>query len=163
MPSLDIVSRVEFPEIDNAINNFKKALATRFDFRGVQADVEFDQKEKKLKFVTVDHMKMKAVQEMFQSAAQRRGIALKVFEWGEFEPGAAGTVKCHVKIRNGLEQDMSKQIVKIIKDSKLKVQASIQGEEIRLSGKQIDDLREVMALLNGSDLPVPLQYVNMKS
>lgn len=163
MPSLDIVSRVEFPEIDNAINNFKKSLATRFDFRGVQADVEFDQKEKKLKFVTVDHMKMKAVQEMFQSAAQRRGIALKSFDWGEFEPGAAGTIKCHVKIRNGLEQEVSKQIVKIIKDSKLKVQASIQGEEIRLSGKQIDDLRSVMALLNASDLPVPLQYVNMKS
>lgn len=163
MPSFDIVSRVNYAELDNAINNAKKAIAARFDFRGVHAEITVDQKEKKLKIVSDDATKLKGIREMFETAAQRRGIALKTFAWEEPQPTLAGRLKWDVKIQDGIEQDKAKSIVKIIKETKLKVQASIQGEELRVTGKQIDDLQAVMKLLDGSDLDVPLQYVNLKS
>lgn len=159
--TLDIVSRVDFAELDNAINNTRKVVATRFDFKNVNVEMTIDKKEKKLNLVTADG-KMNAVKEMFSSAAVKRGFSIKAFEFGDTQPGAAGGVKCEVKIRAGLEQDMAKKIVKLIKETGLKVQASIQGEEIRLSGKQIDDLRTVMTMLGKADLEVPVQFVNMK-
>lgn len=160
-PSLDIVSRVDFAEIDNAINNAKKSIAARFDFKNARAELEVDRKEKLLKLLT-EEGKMNALIEIFTTAAAKRGIAMKAFEFGEILPGAAGGQKCEAKIKAGLEQEMAKKIVKIIKDMGLKVQASIQGEEIRLTGKQIDDLRTVMTNLQKMDLEVPLQFVNMK-
>lgn len=161
MHSLDIVSRVDFAEIDNAINNTKKAVATRFDFKNAKIEVTFDQKEKKLYLQSPDG-KMNALKEMFSSAFVKRGMSIKAIEWGQTLPGPAGDVKCESKVRAGLEQDISKKIVKLIKETGLKVQASIQGEEIRLSGKQIDDLRSVMTMLQRTELEVPLQFVNMK-
>jgi uncharacterized protein YajQ (UPF0234 family) len=163
MPSFDIVSRFNFAELDNAINNTRKAIAARFDFRGATAEIEVDRKEKKMKVVADDATKMRGIKEMFITAAMRRGLDAKAFDWGETEDGLAGKVKAAVKIRDGIEQDTAKQIVKMIKESKLKVQASIQGEELRVNGKQIDDLQAVMKLLNAAELPVPLQFVNMKS
>ena len=163
MPSFDIVSRLNWAELDNAINNTKKAIATRFDFRGCTAEITVDRKEKKMHVLTEDGTKQNAIQEMFESAAVKRGLALKSFDWGEPESGASGKMKRDVKIREGLEQDMAKQIVKLVKESKLKVQASIQGEEVRVTGKQIDDLQAVIKLLTGAGMPVPLQYVNMQS
>ena len=163
MPSLDIVSRVNFAELDNALNNTHKAIAARFDFRGATAELTLDKKEKTLKIVADDGTKLRGIREMFESAAQRRGIALKTFTWGENEPTLAGKLKCEVKVQDGIEQEKAKEIVKIIKETKLKVQASIQGDELRVSGKKIDDLQAVIKLLNGAGLGVPLQYVNMKS
>ncbi len=163
MPSFDVVSRVNFAELDNGINNAKKAVAARFDFRGATADITLDQKEKKLKLVADDATKIKGLKEMFETAVQRRGIALKTFLWGEQEPTLAGKLKWEAKIQDGIEQEKAKSMVKIIKDSKMKVQASIQGDELRITGKQIDDLQAVMKLLDGSNVGVPLQYVNMKS
>lgn len=163
MPSFDVVSRVNFAELDNAMNNTRKAIAQRFDYRGCTAELTLDQKEKKLKVVADDGMKLRGIQEMFEAAAHKRGIALSTFSWGEHEPALGGKLKCEVKIQDGLEQDKSKAMVKIIKESKMKVQASIQGDELRVSGKKIDDLQAVMKLLDGSGLGVPLQYVNMKS
>ena len=163
MPSLDIVSRFNFAELDNAVNNTKKAMAARFDFRGATVEIDVDRKEKKLKVVADDATKLRGIKEAFHTAAMRRGLDPKAFDWGETEPGLAGKVKSTVKIKDGIEQDTAKSIVRIIKDSKLKVQASIQGEELRVSGKQIDDLQAVMKLLNESDIGIPLQYVNMKS
>lgn len=163
MPSLDIVSRINFAELDNAINNTKKAIATRFDFRNSPCEFSIDKKEKKMHIQAEDDGKQEAVREMFITAAVKRGLNMKSFEWGECEPGPSGNSKRDVKLRDGLDSDLARKIVKIVKDSKIKVQASIQGEEVRLTGKQIDDLRACMALLNGSDLELPLQYVNMKS
>jgi uncharacterized protein YajQ (UPF0234 family) len=163
MPSFDIVSRVNFAELDNAINNAKKAIAARFDFRGVTADITLDKKEKSLKFVSDDSTKLKGIREMFETAAQRRGIPLKTFSWSDPQPALAGKMKWEAKIQDGIPQDKAKNIVKLIKDTKLKVQASIQGEELRVNGKQIDDLQSVMKLLDAAGLDVPLQYVNMKS
>jgi len=163
MPSLDIVSRVNFAELDNALNNTKKAIAQRFDFRGATADFVLDQKEKTLKITADDEGKLRGIREMFESAVNRRGLPLKTFEWGEVEPALGGKVRWPVKIINGIEQDKAKEIVKMIKETKMKVQCSIQGDELRLSGKQIDDLRAVMKLLDTAGLDTPLQYVNMKT
>lgn len=162
MPSFDVVSRTNFAELDNAINNAKKAIAHRFDFRGATAEFHLDVKEKKLKIVADDSTKLKGIREMFETAAQRRGIPLKTFAWGEQEPTAAGKLKWEIKVQDGIEQEKAKALVKVVKDSKLKVQASIQGDELRVSAKQIDDLQAVMKMLTAaSDLP--LQFVNMKS
>lgn len=163
MPSFDITSRFNFPELDNAINNTLKAVAQRFDFRGSPVEITADKKEKTLKLLADDGTKMKGLRDMFESAAHRRGIDIKSFEWSEPELGPAGRTKCQAKITDGIEQDLAKQIVRIIKDSKLKVQASIQGDELRVNSKQIDDLQAVIKLLNGSSLGIPLQFANMKS
>jgi uncharacterized protein YajQ (UPF0234 family) len=163
MPSFDVVSRMNFAELENALNNTRKAIAARFDFRGATAELTLDTKEKKLKILADDGTKHKGIREMFESAANKRGIALKSFQWGEPEAGAAGKLKREVKIVDGIEQEKAKSMVKLIKESKLKVQASIQGEELRVTGKQIDDLQAVMKMLDGAGLDVPLQYVNMKS
>ena len=163
MPSFDIVSRVNFAELDNAINNTHKAIAARFDFRASPVEITLDRKEKKLKLVAEDDGKLRGVTEMFQSAAHRRGIPLRTFSFGDPEPGLAGKSKCEVKIQDGIEQEQAKNIVKLIKESKLKVQASIQGDELRVSGKKIDDLQATMRLVDGANLPFPVQYINLKS
>ena len=162
MPSFDIVSKMDFAELDNAINNAKKAIAARFDFRGATAEFTLDLKEKKLKLVADDATKHKGIREMFESAAHKRGLSLKSFVWGELEAGLAGKLKREIKIQDGIEQDKAKSIVKLIKESGLKVQASIQGDELRVNGKQIDDLQSVMKLLDNAGLDVPLQYKNLK-
>ncbi len=162
MPSFDVVSRVNFGELDNAINNTNKMVAQRFDFRGATAEIHLDQKEKKLKLVADDATKIRNFLEMFETCVQRRGIALKTFLWGEQEPTLAGKVKWEAKIQDGLEQEKAKLLVRAVKDSKLKVQASIQGDELRVSGKQIDDLQATMKVLETADIGVPLQFVNIK-
>ena len=115
-----------------------------------------------LNFLYDDATKIKGLKEMFETAVQRRGIALKTFAWDEQEPTLGGKLKWGAKIQDGLEQEKAKAMVKAIKDSKMKVQASIQGDELRITGKQIDDLQAVMALLDAGGFGVPLQYVNMK-
>jgi uncharacterized protein YajQ (UPF0234 family) len=162
MPSFDVASKVNFPELDNAINNTHKMVQQRFDFRGQTAEIHLDQKEKKIKLVADDATKLRNFLEMFETCVQRRGIALKTFVWSDQEPTLAGKLKWEAKIQDGLEQDKAKALVKAIKDSKLKVQASIQGDEIRVTGKQIDDLQAAMKVLEAADVGVPLQFVNMK-
>lgn len=163
MPSFDIVSRVELQEVDNAINNTLKALQQRYDFRGSKFEVVHDRKEKKIKVHAEDKMKMEAIKETLQQNAVKRKIDLKTLKFEEPQPAAGSQLKREVLIREGIEQDTAKKIVKMIKETKLKVQASIQGDEVRVSGKSIDDLQSVIALLKGSDVEVPLQFVNMKS
>jgi cyclic-di-GMP-binding protein len=163
MPSLDIVSRVDMQELDNAVNNARKAIAQRFDFKTAKWDLTLDKKEKKILLSADDGMKAEAIRDALRVAVVKRNVDLKSLKFGEKLPGAGGNTKMEIAIREGLEIDLAKKIVKLIKDSKLKVQPSIQGEEVRISGKQIDDLRAVMALLNGAELEAPLQYVNMKS
>jgi uncharacterized protein YajQ (UPF0234 family) len=163
MPSLDIVSRIDFAELDNAINNTRKAITARFDFRNSPVEITVDKKEKKIKMSAADNTKLKAVHDMFSNAAIKRGLHLKSFDFGTIEPGAAGASKCEIKLKEGLTSELAKDIAKRVKETKTKVQASIQGEEVRITGKQIDDLRAIMAMLDGAGLPQPLQYVNMKS
>lgn len=164
MPSFDIVNRVDFNEVENTIKNTKLQLSQRYDFRGAKVEIDLDTKEKKIHIVSDDKMKMEAIRETFLAAAAKRGLNIKTFEWKDVLNGLAGSVKRDVVVKDGLEQDMAKKITKTIKESKIKVQASIQGEEVRVNGKKIDDLQEVIALLKAdASIEVPLQFVNMKS
>lgn len=163
MATVDVVSRMNFAELDNAINNMKKMMSQRFDFRGAVWTIDVDQKEKSIKITCEDGTKHRALQEAFLQNAMRRGLDPRAFKFEEPESGAAGALKRTVKIINGLDQDTAKTIVRLVKATGLKVQASIQGEEVRLSGKQIDDLQACMKLLTDNDeVGAPVQFVNMK-
>jgi uncharacterized protein YajQ (UPF0234 family) len=163
MPSFDIVSRVEMQEVDNAVNNTLKAIAQRFDFRGSKTEINLDKKEKKIRILTEDKMKMEAVKEMLQQNAVKRKIDLKTLKFEEPQPAAGSQLRREVVVKEGIDQETAKKIVRLIKDSKMKVQASIQGDEVRVSGKKIDDLQAAMTLVRDADIEVPLQFVNMKS
>lgn len=162
MPSFDIVNKIEMQELENALNNSRKEIATRYDFRGTITTIELDKKEKKIHIVAAEANKMEAVREILLNHVIRRKVDPKALEFGDHSPTALGALKRDVKIKEGIPQDIAKQIVKLIKEAKMKVQASIQGDELRVTGKKIDDLQEVIALVRGADLKLPLQFVNMK-
>ncbi|MFP6597647.1 MAG: YajQ family cyclic di-GMP-binding protein [Candidatus Hydrogenedentota bacterium] len=163
MPSFDIVNKVDLQEVDNALNNAKKQIATRYDFRGSKTQITFDKNTKVIRASTSDSMKMKAVEEMLNVALVRRGVDPKTLDMKDEEATSKGGVRRDILLREGIEKETGKKIVKLIKEQKLKVQAQIQDEQVRVTGKKIDDLQEVIAMLKGKDLDVPLQYVNMKS
>ena len=163
MPQFDVVSRIEMQEVANAVNNTAKEVSTRYDFKGSDTRVELDKKANNIHMVAADKMKMDAVAEIFIRHAIKRKLDQEAFDFEEPTPTARGALKRDVKIREGIDQDTAKKIVKRIKDSKMKVQASIQGDEVRVQGKKIDDLQQVIAMLKEADLGVPLQFINMKS
>lgn len=162
MPSFDIVNEIDLQEVDNAVNNVRKEVETRYDFKGVITEMEFNRKTKVLSLVTGDEMKIRAIREMLISHFVRRKVDPKSLEFGEPENTSRGQLKQEIKLHDGIDKDAARKLVKLIKDSKLKVQAAIQDEQVRVSGKKIDDLQEVMALLRGSEFELPLQFVNMK-
>jgi len=164
MPSFDIVSRADIQETDNAVNNTRKEIEQqRFDFKGAVWNIELDKKEKTILLSAQEGTKLEALRETLTKHAIRRKLNLKSFDFGESEMAGGGTLKLNVKIKDGLEQDVAKDISKRIKASGLKVQASIQGDEIRVTAKKIDDLQAVITMLNTApDLKVALQFINMK-
>ena len=162
MPSFDIVSKVDLQEVDNAINNVRKELDTRFDFRNVKTELELNRKDKILHVVTGDEMKLRAIQELLKAHCTRRKVDAKSLEFKEHEATSQGRVKMDVVIREGISKDTAQKIVKLIKARKIKVQAAIQDEQVRVTGKQIDDLQAVIKLMDEQDFDVPLQHVNMK-
>jgi uncharacterized protein YajQ (UPF0234 family) len=162
MPTFDVVSRVDMQEMDNAINLVKKEVVTRYDFRGSKTEIDFDRKEGKLVVLTEDEMKLRALEEMLISKAVKRGIDTKAFDFGKPERAGGDMVRQHVTIANGIEIEAARKVVKALKDSKLKVQASIQGDEVRVTSKKRDDLQAAIAVLKEQDFGVPLQYVNMR-
>jgi uncharacterized protein YajQ (UPF0234 family) len=162
MPSFDIVSELDLQEVDNAVNNVRKETETRYDFRGVTTEIEFNRKAKTISLVTGDDMKIRAVRDMLVAHFVRRKIDPKSMEFGEAQKASLGQLKQEIKLHDGIDKDAARKLVKMIKDSKLKVQAAIQDEQVRVTGKQIDDLQAVMALLRESEFELPLQYVNMK-
>jgi uncharacterized protein YajQ (UPF0234 family) len=163
MPSFDIVNKVDLQELDNAVNNSLKEVATRFDFRNSRTTIELNKKDKVINLVTADEMKMRSLEDMLRTHCVRRKVNPKCLEFKDAEPTSQGLLKREVKIKEGIEIDTARRIVKIIKDLNLKVQAAIQDEQVRVTGKKIDDLQAVIQTLNSQDLGIPLQYVNMKS
>jgi len=163
LPSFDIVCKVEMHEIDNALNNTRKEIATRYDFRNSKTRVTLDKSEKLIHVVADDKMKMEAVREMLVSNAAKRKIDIKSFTFEDPKPTSDAAFKREVKIREGIDQDTAKKIVKMIKEAKIKVQASIRGDEVRVTGKKIDDLQAVISLVKNASFDMPLQYINMKS
>jgi len=163
MPSFDIVSKVDAQALDNAVNVTSKELTNRFDFKGSHIKIDLDKKEFLIKIETDDEMKMRQLLDVLISRAHKQGIAPEAFDTSK-EGGQSGkTWKKDVKVRNGLVQEDAKKIVKLIKDSGMKVQASINDDLVRVTGKKIDDLQEVIKLCNNANLGIPLQFVNMRS
>jgi len=163
MPSFDAVSKVDFQEVDNAVNNTVKEIATRFDFRGSKTEVDFNKKDKVLVVTTESEMRAKAVRDMLIGHLVKRKVDTRSVEWGEVKPAGGSLQRMEAKIKEGIDKDTAKKIVALIKESKLKVQAQIMDDVVRVTGKKIDDLQDVIQLLAEKDLPTPLQYVNMKS
>lgn len=163
MPSFDIVSQIDLQEVDNAVNNVLKEVDTRFDFRGSNTEITFNRKDKRISLVTGNEMNVKAVRDMLITHFTRRKVDSRVMEYGEPEGASKGRVKQEIKLKEGIDKETAKLIVKMIKDAKLKVQAAIQDEQVRVTGKKIDDLQTVIQLMKDSKIELPLQYVNMKS
>lgn len=163
MPSFDIVSKVDAQALDNAVNVTSKEITNRFDFKGSHVVIDLDKKEYLLKVETDDDMKMRQLIDVLISRAHKQGIAPEAFDTSKEGAQSGKSWKKEIKVRNGLTQEDAKKIVKLIKDSGLKVQASINDDLVRVTGKKIDDLQEVIQLLKNSNLEIPLQYVNMRS
>lgn len=163
MPSVDVVSKVDPQELDNAINNVKRDISTRFDFKNVNTEITYDKKTKLIHIVTGDDMKMKAVVEMLIGHCTRFKIDPKCLDKKVIEETSHDAVKMDIAIKEGITKEQGQKMVKLIKGLKLKVQPSIQDEQVRLTGKNIDDLQEIMQLLREQEYDIPLQFTNMKS
>ena len=159
--SFDIVSQVDRAEITNAINQTTKEVKQRFDFKGSNATVALEDKE--LVLTAEDETRLRNMNDIFQQKLVRRGVPLKALNYGKMEPAAGGTVRQRIEIQQGIPQDKAKEIVKFIKDSKAKVQAAIQGDTLRISGKDRDTLQDVIARLKAKDFGIDMQFTNYRS
>ncbi|HEX2226907.1 MAG TPA: YajQ family cyclic di-GMP-binding protein [Candidatus Binatia bacterium] len=162
MASFDIVSRIDLQEVDNAVNISKKAILARYDFRGSKTEITLDKKDKKIHVLTEDEMKMRAVQDTLIENLVKRKVDRRYLEPKANEMAAQGMIKREIVIKEGVDSDQARNIVKMIKDKKLKVQAAIQDQQVRVTGKSIDDLQSVIQMLRAANLPIPLQFVNMQ-
>lgn len=158
--SFDIVSRIDQQELDNALNQARKEIENRFDFKNSKTSIESD--SKKITVVSDDELKMKNVIDVIESKAVKRGIDIKAFDIGELEPAAGATVRRVISLRNGIPKDKSKPLMEKIKALKLKVNAQYQDEQIRVTGKNRDDLQKVIAELKAMNFELPLQFTNYR-
>ncbi|NCC26371.1 MAG: YajQ family cyclic di-GMP-binding protein [Deltaproteobacteria bacterium] len=163
MPSFDIVSQVDLQEVDNAVNNVKKEVAGRFDFRTIPTDIDFNRKDKKIRLVTGSEMHIRALRDMLIAHLTRRKVDSRILEFKDPEPTSQGRVKQEIGLQEGIDKDTARKIVQLVKASKLKVQTAIQDEQVRVTGKKIDDLQAVIRLVDEAGLERPLQHVNMKN
>ncbi|MBV9958175.1 MAG: YajQ family cyclic di-GMP-binding protein [Acidobacteria bacterium] len=159
--SFDIVSEVDHAEINNAINQTVKEVRQRFDFKGSSATVALEKEA--LLLTAEDETRLRNMNDILQQKLVRRNVPLKAFDYGKVEPAAGGTVRQHVTIQQGIPQDKAKEIVKFIKDSKAKVQASIQGDIVRVTGKDRDTLQDIIAKLKARDFGINMQYTNYRT
>jgi uncharacterized protein YajQ (UPF0234 family) len=165
MPSFDVVSEVNVQEVDNAVNQAQKEIQARYDFKGTKFELSFDVKTTEIKLNADAESRLESMLDILNSKLIKRGIELGAIDIGKREAAGGMMMRQTLKVKQGLEQDKAKQIIKVIKDSKLKVEAQIQEKQVRVSGKKIDDLQEVIALLKSQQgqLKIPLQFVNMRS
>jgi len=162
MPSFDIVSRIDMQEVDNAVNITTKTILTRYDFRNSKTEIRLDKEEKKIHVTTEDDMKLRAVQDTLIENLVKRKVDRRCLDPKGSESAALGMLKREIAIKEGVDSDNARNIVKMIKDKKLKVQAAMQDNQVRVTGKSIDDLQAVIQMLRGANLPIPLQFVNMQ-
>jgi cyclic-di-GMP-binding protein len=161
--SFDITSTIDFAEVDNALNQARKEVGQRYDFKGATAEIDLNTAEKKLTLTTDDEMKMNALWEILQTRLVRRGVAIKNFKAGESQPAAGGTVRRVIDIQQGIPIEAAREIVKFLKDKKIKkVQAAIQADQVRVSAPSKDDLQEAMRTLREHDFGVALQFGNYR-
>ena len=161
MPSFDIVSVVDELEVDNAVNQAKKEMSQRYDFRGSKSEIIWEQKGE-ITLVGDDDYKLSAITEMLHQKLAKRQISLKSLDYGKVEDASGGLKRQVITIKQGIEQDKAKAIVKHIKTLKLKVQAQVQGDQLRVTGKKLDDLQTTIQAVKEKDMDVALQFVNMR-
>lgn len=159
--SFDIVSEVNMQEIDNALNQARREIETRFDFKGSKSDIRYDNGV--ITLISDDDFKLRNVIDILESKMVKRGVELKALKYGKVEPAAGDTVRQQVTVQQGIDKDLAKEIIKEIKNSKIRVQASVQGDKVRVSGKNRDDLQAVIQLLKEQDYDIPLQFANYRS
>ena len=162
MPSFDIVSTYDLQEVDNAVNMVIRDIGNRYDFRGSKTTISLDKGQKIITILAENTMQLAAVIDMLKSRAINRKLSLKVFKFHDDESAAGTSVRKKIELREGIDRDRAKSINKMIKDKKLKVQSQIQGEQLRVTGKKIDDLQSVISMLKSTNLDIELQFVNMK-
>jgi uncharacterized protein YajQ (UPF0234 family) len=160
MPSFDVVSKVDPQEVDNALNQTRKEIGQRYDFKGTKTEITNQDNE--IQILSDDNFKVKAVVDVLQSKLVRRGVSLQALVYGNIEPAAGGLAKQTITVQQGIETEKARQIVKLVKDAKLKVQSQIQGDQVRISGKKRDDLQAAIQLLKAQDLSLPLQFINFR-
>jgi uncharacterized protein YajQ (UPF0234 family) len=161
--SFDVVSKVDVQELNNAIQQALKEIHTRYDLKDSKSDIKLEEKDTVIVLASADDFKLKAVNDVFQGKLVKRGVSLKAMTYGAVEPAAGGTVRQKVTLQQGIAGEKAKQIVQLIKNSKMKVQASIQGDVVRISGKDRDTLQQAIALLRGQDLGIDLQFTNFRT
>lgn len=159
--SFDIVSQIDLAEVNNALNQTIKEVRQRFDFKGSHADVVLEKNE--LVLSAEDETKLRNMNDILQQKLVRRGVPLKAFTYGKIEPAAGSSVRQRAAIQEGIPQDKAKEVVKFIKDTKVKVQASIQGDVVRVSGRDRDTLQEVIAKLKDKDFGIHMTFTNYRS
>lgn len=160
MPSFDIVSQIDMQEIDNAVNQARKEIATRYDFRGSKSQINWD--KAKIDLIADDDFKMRSLIDIIKEKAVRRSIDPRALDLGKIDDTAGGLKKCEIKLKQGVPVETAREMVKAIKDSKLKVQAQIQEDQVRVSGKKRDDLQEAIALIRTKGYDLPLQFINFR-
>lgn len=158
--SFDVVSTVDLQEVTNAVQQARKEITTRYDFRNSKSELTFA--DDTITLVSDDEYKLGAVQEVLRGKLVKRGVSLKNLDEGKIVPASGGTVRQEWKLKQGLDQDNAKKITKLIKDRKLKVNAQIMADQVRVTGKDKDTLQEVIAVLKETDFPVDLQFVNYR-
>jgi uncharacterized protein YajQ (UPF0234 family) len=161
--SFDIVSKIELPEVSNAVQQAVKEIQQRFDLKDSRSSIELREKENKILVQSQDEFKLKAVTDVLAGKLVKRNVSLKGLTYGVITPAGGSSVRQEITLQQGIAIEKAREIVKLIKDSKKKVQASIQGDLVRVSGKDRDSLQEVMALLRGADFGIDMQFINYRS
>jgi len=161
--SFDIVSKVEMPEVVNAIQQATKEISQRYDLKGTKSQIELIEKEHKIFVSSSDDFHLKAVLEILQGKLVRRGVPLKALSYGDVQPAAGGSVRQEISLQQGIPVEKAREIVKAIKETKKKVQASIQGDFVRVSGKDRDTLQEIIAMLRARDFGIDMQFTNYRT
>ena len=161
--TFDIVSKIEMPEVVNAIQQTMKEIQTRFDLKDSKSDIQLNEKDNKITLASSDEFKLKAVNEVLQQKLAKRKVPLKNFTYGAIQPAAGSSVRQEITLQQGIPIEKAREIVKAIKDSKKKVQASINADVVRVSGKDRDTLQEIIALVRGHDFGLDIQFINYRS
>jgi uncharacterized protein YajQ (UPF0234 family) len=160
--SFDIVSKVDLQEVSNAVQQAMKEIGQRFDFKGSKSNIELDKGKNQITLIGDDEFKLKAVIDILQSKLVKRGVSLKALSYGKIEPASGGTVRQVITLQQGIPTEKAKEIVKIIKETKLKVQSQIQQDQVRVVAKKIDDLQSIIKLLKEKDLGIHMEFVNYR-
>lgn len=162
MPSFDIVSKIDIQEVDNAVNSVLRELTNRYDFKNAKFSIELKTKENEIFINAEDDYKLSQIQDSLKVFVTKRGIDVKSLDFQKPQPASGNSFSQIVKLKNGIEQDFAKKITKLIKDSKVKVQATIRGDEVRIDGKKRDDLQQAISEIKSANFDIALQFINFR-